>query len=203
MPPSSRQSQRIEPSHSVRGRPKPAHTAHLAVSRDTVLSIVADVAAETIDEHGPPSGELVYVFDPSTRVCATVDDCLPLSHALAVEEVGHLHWSALRAEPADPGAAPINLTILGSLIAAHVLHDLIDVRLAQRDHEVENLRIALETNRVIGVAVGIVMARQVCTREEAFELLRSFSQSQNRKLRDIAAQVQYTGTTPSATQVAS
>jgi GAF domain-containing protein len=45
---------------------------------------------------------------------------------------------------------------------------------------------ALTTRDVIGQAKGILMVRQSCTADEAFDVLRRASQRANRKLRDIA-----------------
>ena len=49
-----------------------------------------------------------------------------------------------------------------------------------------NLGEALTSRAVIDMAKGIVMAREHCNPEEAFSLLRAASQTQHRKLRDIA-----------------
>ena len=57
----------------------------------------------------------------------------------------------------------------------------------------ENLRHALESNREIGVAVGVLMHQHRITREQAFDLLRVASQDTNRKLADVAADVADTG----------
>ena len=59
-----------------------------------------------------------------------------------------------------------------------------------------NLEIALESNRQIGSAIGIVMARELLTADQAFERLRDVSQRQHRKLRDIADEVIRTGQLP-------
>lgn len=53
----------------------------------------------------------------------------------------------------------------------------------------ENLERALKTSRDIGVAMGIIMARRACTRQQAFELLRRASRVHQRKLAEIAADV--------------
>ena len=53
---------------------------------------------------------------------------------------------------------------------------------------------ALETNREIGVAMGILMQQHRFTRQEAFDVLRVASQNSNRKLADIAGEVADTGT---------
>ena len=60
----------------------------------------------------------------------------------------------------------------------------------------ENLERALQSSREIGIAMGILMARRLCTQEEAFDLLRVASQDTHRKLRDIAAEVNRTGALP-------
>jgi hypothetical protein len=62
--------------------------------------------------------------------------------------------------------------------------------------KIMNLERALETNREIGVALGILMARQLCTADQAFDMLRIASQHTHRKLRDIAAEVTETGALP-------
>jgi len=57
-----------------------------------------------------------------------------------------------------------------------------------------NLEMALESNRQIGIAVGIIMATYRLTPERSFEMLRVASMNHNRKLRDIAESVVLTGT---------
>jgi GAF domain-containing protein len=52
---------------------------------------------------------------------------------------------------------------------------------------VAQLREALETRDIIGQAKGILMERESCTPEAAFDILRRASQRTNRKLRDVAA----------------
>lgn len=48
---------------------------------------------------------------------------------------------------------------------------------------------ALKTRETIGIAVGLLMERQKCGHEQAFELIRRGSQHLNIKLRDIAAEL--------------
>lgn len=57
----------------------------------------------------------------------------------------------------------------------------------------DHLTRALESNREIGVAMGILMHQHRLTREQAFDLLRVASQDSNRKLADIATDVAETG----------
>ena len=56
-----------------------------------------------------------------------------------------------------------------------------------------NLRRALDSNREIGVAMGVLMQQHGITREQAFDLLRVASQDSNRKLADVATDVADTG----------
>ena len=52
-----------------------------------------------------------------------------------------------------------------------------------------HLTTALETRELIGQAKGILMERERCTPERAFEILRDVSQRSNRKLHDVARDV--------------
>lgn len=56
-----------------------------------------------------------------------------------------------------------------------------------------NLKIALQSARRIGAAIGILMAEHKITDDRAFESLRLASQESNRKLREIAEIVLETG----------
>lgn len=66
-----------------------------------------------------------------------------------------------------------------------------------REHDRENLMQALTSSRQISTAVGIIMSTQRVQSAEAFELLRRASMDLNRKLRDVAEEVNLTGTLPS------
>lgn len=68
------------------------------------------------------------------------------------------------------------------------------VRTARAAELVGNLQRALQSNRDIGVAVGVLMARRNIRRDDAYGLLRSASQHTQRKLAEIAADVAETGT---------
>lgn len=71
---------------------------------------------------------------------------------------------------------------------ARLRHDL-----AAADEAATNLRAALETNRRIGMAIGILMALRKVPEDEAFELLRQASSTRNVKLRLVADDVVRTG----------
>lgn len=73
----------------------------------------------------------------------------------------------------------------------------LSVQSALNEERATNLEEALRTSRQIGTAMGILMARELITSDEAFKLLSQASQHLNRKLRDIAVEVELTGALPS------
>ncbi len=66
--------------------------------------------------------------------------------------------------------------------------------LQEMETQVATLREALESNRRIGIAVGIVMVRLVVDSEVAFDVIRKVSMNSNRKLHDVAEDVIREGT---------
>jgi tetrahydromethanopterin S-methyltransferase subunit F len=66
-------------------------------------------------------------------------------------------------------------------------------RLRAAESRADNLEIALRSNRRIGMAIGVLLARHL-TEEQAFDALRQESMRRNVKLRDLAEEVIYTGT---------
>jgi hypothetical protein len=69
------------------------------------------------------------------------------------------------------------------------------LRLAQQSGAITDLQQALASRSTIDQALGVLMAQNRCTSEEAFGILRRASQNRNIKLRDVAAAVinRYTG----------
>ncbi|HEX4429912.1 MAG TPA: ANTAR domain-containing protein [Frankiaceae bacterium] len=107
---------------------------------------------------------------------------------------------ARRAVPADPAAAAVDrgkspgdgskpdprsvADVLDAFTHARLLAEL------DRAHEqIAHLEVAVESNRDIGTAIGIVMTQDGLTKEQAFDRLRAASQATHRKLRDIGADV--------------
>ncbi len=82
---------------------------------------------------------------------------------------------------------------LGAIFASYASLAVLN---ATHQAEAEHLRIALDSNRQIGIAIGILMARNLCTADEAFAQLRIASQHLHRKLRDLAEHVSLTGELP-------
>lgn len=60
------------------------------------------------------------------------------------------------------------------------------VRIASAEQRADNLKAAMDTRTVIDLACGIIMAQNKCTKDEAFDVLRSASNSRNQKLNELA-----------------
>jgi len=82
-------------------------------------------------------------------------------------------------------------TMVGLLLATH---GSLAVNAALAHERRTHLQRALETNRDIGTAMGILMWRHRVTRQQAFDLLAVASQRTNSKLHDVAAGVIDSGT---------
>jgi GAF domain-containing protein len=79
---------------------------------------------------------------------------------------------------------------LGSLIAAQGAIGMTNVQTyLEARRTVDQLRQAVASRDIIGQAKGILMSREDCTAEEAFDMLRRASQRLNHKLRDVAEQI--------------
>ena len=79
---------------------------------------------------------------------------------------------------------------MGTAFATHASVTLANARAYWANEELRrNLEIALETRGVIDLAKGILVAREGCSPDEAFDILRRASQRANRKLHDIAQEM--------------
>lgn len=77
-----------------------------------------------------------------------------------------------------------------AVLARHAAIALVNrAQLGDGERLAEQLREALLSRELIGEAKGILMAIRGVSSEEAFELLRDLSQSQNRKLRTVAEEL--------------
>lgn len=92
-----------------------------------------------------------------------------------------------------PDAFPPEAVETGLLLATH---SAAAVGAEYERERVRHLEQALDSSREIGIAMGVLMARNRLTRDQAFDLLRICSQRINRKLRDIAVEVADTGELP-------
>ena len=77
----------------------------------------------------------------------------------------------------------------GRLAAAFSVQAAIAVDRAALQLAVTQLQTAIDTNRDISAAVGILMAQQGISYQDGYLLLRSSSQNNNRKLRNVAAEI--------------
>jgi tetrahydromethanopterin S-methyltransferase subunit F len=132
-------------------------------------------------------------------------DRWPLFGARVADEVGVRSMVALRLSADDDtlGSLALYAATVDAIddvavgdaagFAAYAALALDRVRHLER---AANLERALESNRLIGVALGILMARLFVTEPEAFTLLKGASQNSNRKLAAVAEDVVQTGTLP-------
>ncbi|MGH4016166.1 MAG: ANTAR domain-containing protein [Pseudonocardiaceae bacterium] len=128
----------------------------------------------------------------------------PFSHR-AAEETGVRSMLSFRLFVGEDTLGALNLysrdvdafdevgRAIGAILAAHAAVAMSTARDRER---AEHLEQALESNREIGMAMGVLMASGLQTRKQAFELLRRASQRLNVKLRDVAAGVVETGELP-------
>ena len=84
-----------------------------------------------------------------------------------------------------PSQCPAHGTTTETPTADRDATELVDALTA----EVHELRIARDSNRRIGMAIGIVMNHRHVDDQQAFDILRRTSQNTNRKLRNVAEDV--------------
>ena len=128
------------------------------------------------------------------RVSSEVGIRSMLSYRLAVEVGDAIH--GLNVYSDGVGAFSERSRLVGLMLATH---GALAAALVANQERVEHLRRALSSNREIGIAMGVLMARHQITREQAFDLLRMASQNSNRKLHDVAVGVADTGVLPPLT----
>jgi GAF domain-containing protein len=185
-----------------------AATASITLAeRGRVITVAAaDPVASHIDEHqyersaGPcmdalRTATVVHVADLRRERRWAGFDTVMLSHgmtsALAVPlmvrdgAVGALNLYA----SADTGFDERDRQLAQALAA----HAAVALTAALRTYDqvslTDNLRIALSSRSVIDQAIGIVMGRERCSADEAFDVLRRVSQQRNTKLRHVAAEL--------------
>jgi hypothetical protein len=170
------------------------------------------------DELARRVDEIQYAHGEGPCLDASVGDSVVLSSDLAVDErwpvfgpdcvrgTGVRSMLSVRLALGGPDRAAVNFYSRGvdaftdfDVHVASVIAPFAALTVEQslRARDSENLHAALTSSRQIGTAIGIIMARRLVTSSQAFELLRQASQNLNRKLRDIAAEVEETGSLPS------
>jgi GAF domain-containing protein len=171
---------------------------------DDVVGTAQDIQLElgdgpTIAAVGEPGGVLVADLALDRRwphVGARLLDATPIRSLLAAripvgfEQTGSVTvWADRPAMFGEPARATITEV---SRIAGLAM----DARMAAE--RAGNLEIALESNRQIATAIGILMATRLLTEEAAFDELRTASSVLHRKVRDVAAEVVESGALPEA-----
>ena len=127
------------------------------------------------------------------RVHQEVGVCSVMAHRLTLLNDDRDIVAALNIYSRDPYAFDDGAVRQGTLMAAQCSL-LISAHLAA--DRSDNLVKALGSNREIGMAMGVLMARRNVTKEEAFDMLRRTSQDSNRKVAAVAADVVDTGELP-------
>jgi GAF domain-containing protein len=94
------------------------------------------------------------------------------------EEIGAINMYGTARDAFDADAVD-----LGLIYASHAARALDQARI------VSGLQVALESRHEIGIAQGVLAVRFDITYEQAFAVLRRYSNDQNLKLRDVARQV--------------
>ena len=197
------QTARLVPARWVATLVAPRLTSQQASLAATTDPCVTDVIARAAAEAGASPG--LHAFNEG-EVCHVPDVCSDLRYpAYAARLVAQ---TAVRCVLSIPLIGPDGVvgvtTMYGDrpnafgeheLVRAELLASLACVAIAKATatDKASNLLRALETNRTIGVAVGILVERFRVTEQEAFELLRSSSQNSNRKLVDLAQDLVSTG----------
>ncbi len=86
--------------------------------------------------------------------------------------------------------------LLARVRVHHRLNAMREGAIGEARGRVNQLRTALDSNRIIGTAMGLLISQHRLSSAGAFQLLVRCSQRTNRKLRDVAADVLDTGSLP-------
>src|SRR4051794_21842925 len=144
---------------------------HAAESGDTV---VVDI------EHAPePYADFAQVAHR-----AGVVSSLSIGLPVASEIVGGLNLYSTTAVM-DEAAQELATTFAGYAAVAVVNA----ARFSSAEDRAQNMMAAMQSRAVIEQAKGIIMARERCTPDQAFQVLVKASQHRNMKLRDVAAAI--------------
>jgi len=82
---------------------------------------------------------------------------------------------------------------LYAVACVYAEHAAVALDSARNGHHAGNLAAAVESNREIGIALGILVERHKITPDQAFDMLRIASQRTHTKLRDLASDLVRTG----------
>lgn len=92
-------------------------------------------------------------------------------------------------------AAPAGEFSPDTLGDAHVFADMaarslrLAIRIAGAEQRADNLKAAMDSRTIIGMACGMIMAQNDCSQEEAIDILKRASSNRNQKLRTVAEEI--------------
>jgi hypothetical protein len=171
----------------------PPDSIFVVATTDSVRSTATHHITEVPDITDVASGSAVVCrsldwpsIPPSTS--ATLD-----GHRLEHQDVLQGNGYVLRFHGGDSGRWTLH-----DLQIATAFADIAAIAIdrAVYQDQARSLAVGLESNRVIGTAIGIIMIGSRVTYEHAFAALKDRSQRTNRKLRQIADEVILTGALP-------
>jgi hypothetical protein len=145
--------------------------------------------------HAMRDGQVVRIDDTADKtrwpefeaqaVAVGIRSCLALPLSADGRPIGAINLYARTASAFGPAEARRAENFAANASGALSLA----TRLAANANLIGQLRSSLASRTVIDQALGIIMARERCTQSYAFAIMRSASQNNNVKLRDIAASV--------------
>lgn len=149
------------------------HDLYAGASGPVPLSAVAPAFRKALEASGSHDGDVVLVSRGEHALCRV---CVPV--------------------PATEPPGPVELTFAELLL--HSLVQAVDrIVTVDRFRQSEaNLERAVESHRLVGQAMGILIERHRIVSEEAFDILRRTSQDNNVKLREVAQRVIESGSEP-------
>lgn len=165
-----------------------AATGQLVVDSDALQQRLGE--GPCFDAARRMEGERVFRIEDFTREQTRWSSYAPQARALGVGSMmGFLlftqdeEFGALNLYSRQPGSFTEASELAGWLLASHAAVAFSSARThAQMDQ-------ALATRHVIGEAMGIIMGSRHLTEDQAFDVLRRYSQENNVKLREVARQI--------------
>jgi hypothetical protein len=138
---------------------------------------------QTADSAGP-----LQVEQMAARLIKSEADI----ETLRKDAVETTHRAGVTEGRADGDRRRIEALEARAVMDREMLDELRAEGVIQRDHAA-NLEVALQTARLIGAAVGIVMAKCNVTEVISFEMIKRMSHDTNRRLRAVAEEIVATG----------
>ncbi|CAL9278510.1 GAF and ANTAR domain-containing protein [Streptomyces sp. SudanB91_2054] len=168
-----------------------APTGQLVVDSDRLQERLGE--GPCFDAARTKAGERVYRITDFTQEQPRWPAYACRAHDLGVGSMGFLLYTddeelgALDLYSRKPGAFTDDSETAGWLLASHAAVALAGARIHAQMNE------AVTTRHTIGEAMGILMGSRHLTEEQAFDVLRRYSQDHNIKLREVARRVCQTG----------